>query len=148
MKPIDTPPGSGSDPAKVAPPDRWMTVDEASDQFFAWFDGDDDGTITVAEIVAAVDPGGGHAAQLNGVVRGLMDLMDPDDDGNLVAADVTAALGTLDTNDDGSLTPADLGSALAQQGLAPVLAVMLQGGPVPGPRSASRAWRSTLSWRR
>jgi Ca2+-binding EF-hand superfamily protein len=60
----------------------------------------------------------------------LVDLMDPDDDGKLVAADVTAALESLDTNGDGTLTPADLGRELAHQGLAPVLAVTLQGGPV------------------
>ena len=132
MSAINIKPGRGTETANLPAPDRWMTVDEAVDQFFAWFDGNDDGTITVAEIVAAVDPSGGHAAQLNGVVRALVDLMDPDDDGDLVAADVTAALETLDTNDDGSLTPADHGSALAQQGLAPVLAVTLQGGPVPG----------------
>jgi Ca2+-binding EF-hand superfamily protein len=116
--------------AEAAP--RWHTVEESADSFFTWFDGNDDGTITVAEIVAAVDPGGRHADQLNGVVRRLVDLMDPDDDGKLVEADVTAALETLDTNGDGSLTPADLGPGLAHQGLAPVLAVMLQGGPVPG----------------
>jgi Ca2+-binding EF-hand superfamily protein len=132
MTAINARPGRGTETANLPAPDRWMTVDEAVDQFFAWFDGNDDGTITVAEIVAAVDPSGGHAAQLNGVVRALVDLMDPDDDGDLVAADVTAAMETLDTNDDGSLTPADLGSGLAQQGLAPVLAVTLQGGPVPG----------------
>jgi Ca2+-binding EF-hand superfamily protein len=111
---------------------RWHTVEESADSFFTWFDGNDDGTITLAEIVAAVDPGGHHADELKGVVGRLVDLMDPNDDGKLVAADVTAALETLDTNGDGSLTPADLGSGLAQQGLAPVLAVMLQGGPVPG----------------
>jgi Ca2+-binding EF-hand superfamily protein len=116
--------------AEAAP--RWHTVEESAESFFSWFDGNDDGTITVAEIVAAVDPSGHHADQLNGLVRRLVDLMDPDDDGDLVAADVTAALETLDTNGDGSLTPADLGRDLAQQGLAPVLAVMLQGGPVPG----------------
>lgn len=117
--------------AEAAP--RWHTVEESAESFFSWFDANDDGTITVAEIVAAVDPSGRHADQLNGVVGRLVDLMDPDDDGDLVAADVTAALETLDTNGDGSLTPADLGRDLAQQGLAPVLAVMLQGGPVPGP---------------
>jgi Ca2+-binding EF-hand superfamily protein len=132
MNAINMRPGRGTETANLPAPDRWMTVDEAVEQFFAWFDGNDDGTITVDEIVAAVDPSGGHAAQLNGVVRALVDLMDPDDDGDLVAADVTAAMETLDTNDDGSLTPADHGSALAQQGLAPVLAVTLQGGPVPG----------------
>jgi Ca2+-binding EF-hand superfamily protein len=133
MNSIDTRPGLGTDTANLPTTDRWMTVDEAAAQFFAWFDRNDDGTITVSEIVDAVDPSGGHAAQLHGVVRALVDLMDPDDDGDLVAADVAAALETLDTNDDGSLTPADLGSELAQQGLAPVLGVMLQGGPVPGP---------------
>ena len=112
---------------------RWYTVDESADRFFAWFDGNEDGSITVAEIVATVDPGGHHAGPLNGVVGRLIDLMDPNDDGKLVAADVTAALESLDTNQDGSLTPADLGAGLAHQGLAPVLAVMLQGGPVPGP---------------
>ena len=109
---------------------RWYTVEETSDRFFDWFDGNEDGTITVAEIVAAVDPGGHHAGELHGVVGRLVDLMDPDDDGKLVAADVTAALESLDTNGDGTLTPADLGRELAHQGLAPVLAVTLQGGPV------------------
>lgn len=112
---------------------RWYTVEESAARFFAWFDGNKDGTISVAEIVATIDPGGHHAEQLNGVVGRLVDLMDPDHDGKLVAADVTAALDALDTNGDGSLTPADLGRDLAHQGLAPVLAVMLQGGPVPGP---------------
>ena len=125
MKPIQVNTGKG---AAEAP--RWSTVEEASDRFFDWFDGNEDGTITVAEIVAAVDPGGHHAGELTGVVGRLVDLMDPDDDGTLLAADVTAALETLDTNGDGTLTPADLGPELAQQGLAPVLAVTLQGGPV------------------
>lgn len=131
MKPTDTFTNKGSETA--GEPARWHTVEEATVQFFTWFDGDEDGTIAVAEIVAALDPGGHHAAPLNGVVRRLVDLMDPDDDGDLVAADVTAALESLDINEDGSLTPADLGRGLAQQGLSPVLAVMLQGGPVPGP---------------
>jgi Ca2+-binding EF-hand superfamily protein len=123
MKPIQPTRGNAEAP-------RWYTVEETSDRFFEWFDGNEDGTITVAEIVAAVDPGGHHAAELHGVVGRLVDLMDPDDDGKLVAADVTAALETLDTNGDGTLTPADLGRELAHQGLAPVLAVTLQGGPV------------------
>ena len=111
---------------------HWLTVEEASDRMFTWFDGDEDGTIAVSEIVAVLDPGGKHAEQLNGVVRRLVDLMDADDDGDLAEADVTAALESLDTNGDGSLTPADLGPELAHQGLAPVLAVMLQGTPLPG----------------
>ena len=131
MRPADTFTNKGR--ATAGDPPRWHTVDEATAQFFAWFDGDEDGTVAVTEIVAAIDPGGHHAAGLNGVVRRLVDLMDPDDDGELVAADVTAALESLDINEDGSLTPADLGRDLAHQGLSPVLAVMLQGGPVPGP---------------
>jgi Ca2+-binding EF-hand superfamily protein len=127
VRPIDLPP-------EIEVPDRWQTVDEAVDQFLSWFDGNDNGTVTVTEIAAAVHPGGRDDAPLNAVVRRLVDLMDPNDDGQLTATDVTAALETLDTNEDGALTPADLGRELAHEGLTPVLAVMLQGGPIPGPK--------------
>lgn len=114
-------------------PDRWLTVEESAAQFFVQFDGNSDGTITVSEIVAALHPNGKEDAPLNGVVRRLVDLMDPDDDGDLVADDVTAALEKLDSNDDGTLTPADLGREMAHEGLTPVLAFMLHGGP-PRPK--------------
>ena len=112
---------------------RWYTVEESTDRFFSWFDGNKDGTITVAEIVATLDPSGGQARELHGVVGKIVDLMDPNHDGKLTKAEVTAVLDSLDTNGDGTLTPADLGRELAHQGLAPVLGVMLQGGPVSGP---------------
>jgi Ca2+-binding EF-hand superfamily protein len=135
MKPIDL--NTNTSSAETVP--RWYTVEESTDRFFAWFDGNKDGTITVAEIVAAVDPSGHQARELNGVVGRIVDLMDPNHDAKLSKAEVTAALDALDTNGDGSLTPADLGRELAHQGLSPVLAVMLQGGPVPGPPQRDNA---------
>jgi Ca2+-binding EF-hand superfamily protein len=131
MKPIDT--QAKTHGADALP--RWYTVEESTDRFFTWFDGNKDGTITVAEIVAALDPSGRQSHELTGVVGRIVDLMDPNHDAKLTQAEVTAVLDSLDTNGDGSLTPADLGAELAHQGLAPVLGVMLQGGLAPdGPQ--------------
>lgn len=109
----------------------WPTVDAAAASLFDSFDTDADGVIEVPEVVRAVDPSGRVADEITPGIARLVGLIDGDADARLTGAEVAAAMQRLDTNDDGHLSPADLGPALARGGLAPLLAVMLQGLPQP-----------------
>jgi Ca2+-binding EF-hand superfamily protein len=120
----------GAGPSSPTP--DWPTIDEAADSLFTWFDTDDDGEITVGEVTGVIDPGDHHGDALNAVVTRLIALVDGDGDGAMSTAEVTDTLTEFDTNVDGSLTPADLGAAMARDGRMPMVAVLLQGSPLPG----------------
>lgn len=111
----------------------WPTLAQARQELLDGFDGNDDGAITRAEIVAVADPSGRHADALNPVVQKLVDLMDSNQDARVVGSELDAALLRLDANADGRLSPADLAALRADEGLAPVLAALMQ-TRVPGPR--------------
>lgn len=110
----------------------WPTIAGAVDGLLRQFDTNHDSAITLAEIAGVLDPGGHHPDTMNTVVRHLVSLIDGNADGTLTKAELTTAVTSLDFNGDGSLSPADLGPEAAQAGLAPLLAVLLHGGSVPG----------------
>lgn len=115
----------------------WPTLAQARQELLDGFDGNRDGAITRAEIVAAADPSGRHADDLNPVVQKLVDLMDTNQDARVVGSELDAALQRLDLNRDGQLSPADLAALRADEGLAPVLAALMQSrmpGPMPQPQ--------------
>lgn len=109
----------------------WPTVSGIVDQFFTAFDTSKNGSITVAEITAVLDPGA-HHTELNAVVTRMVALIDANADGTLTKPEVSSAFTQLDSNGDGSLSPADLGPALAHAGQAELLAALMQGFPLPG----------------
>ncbi|MBH9577029.1 EF-hand domain-containing protein [Inhella proteolytica] len=114
----------------------WPTLAQARQELLDGFDGNHDGAITRAEIVAVADPSGQHADALNPVVQKLVDLMDTNRDARVVGSELDAALLRLDVNRDGQLSPADLAGLRADAGLAPVLAALMQSrlpGPLPLP---------------
>ncbi len=114
----------------------WPTLAQARQELLDGFDGNHDGAITRAEIVAVFDPSGQHADALNPVVQKLVDLMDTNQDARVVGGELDAALLRLDVNRDGQLSPADLAGLRADAGLAPVLAALVQSrlpGPLPQP---------------
>lgn len=109
----------------------WPTVAGMTGQLFDSFDTSGDDVITVAEIVGVLDPSGRHGADLTPGVERLFGLIDANDDGRLTQTEVAATFGRLDTNGDGSLSPFDLVPQLALNGMAPLLAVLLNGLPSP-----------------
>lgn len=114
---------------------QWPTLDQVTDGLLTTFDGNDDGSIAVAEISAALDPTGTHADALNAVVERFVGWIDTDGSAVISPAELAAGLDQLDRNDDGVLSPADLrmGPA-AQPGQAALLATLLNDG-LPGSRS-------------
>lgn len=114
----------------------WPTLAQARQELLDGFDGNHDGAITRAEIVAVADPSGQHADALNPVVQTLVDLMDTNRDARVVGSELDTALLRLDVNRDGQLSPADLAGLHADAGLAPVLAALMQSrmpSPLPHP---------------
>lgn len=109
----------------------WPTVAGMAGQLFDSFDTSGDDVITVAEVVGVLDPSGRHGADLTPGVERLFGLIDANDDGRLTQMEVAATFARLDTNGDGSLSPFDLGPQLALNGMAPLLAVLLNGLPLP-----------------
>ena len=124
--------GAGGKPAGDASPPDGLSIETAVERMFEWLDTDGEGGITIDEITALLHPNAPHGKGLTGVVKHIVGFIDGNEDGVLDTDEVTAAITQLDSNEDGHLSPADLGPATAAQGLAPMLALLLQGGPLPG----------------
>lgn len=111
---------------------KWPTVSEVSDQLFTLFDTNHDKAIAFSEISAVLDPRG-KSGELPNLLQRLLEPVDTNGDHSLSQAEITTAYGKLDSNGDGVLSPADLPGALrGQPGTVPMLALVLNGLPVPG----------------
>ena len=109
----------------------WPTVDQAAERLQTRFDSNQDGDITVAEIVGTLDPEARAGDGLLQLVQRVVGWMDDDADDTISATELTAAMNQLDRNDDGVLSPADLWAGLNRhgEGQTQVLAVLLASAP-------------------
>lgn len=123
----------GQSPAEPdLPTVKWPTVSEVTDQLFALFDTNHDKAIAFTEIATTLDPKG-QIGELPNLLQRLLEPIDTNADHSLSLAELNTAFGKLDSNGDGVLSPADLPGALrSQPGTVPMLALVLNGLPVPG----------------
>jgi hypothetical protein len=70
------------------------------------FDGDGDGALTLAELLAELDPRG-HRHKLDDALSTLVAAVDTDDDGTMSGDELTAAVASLDGNGNGRLDRGD-----------------------------------------
>lgn len=109
----------------------WPTVEEAAERLKTRFDNNQDGSITVAEIVSTLDPEDRAGDGLTQLVQRVVGWMDDNADDTISATELAAAMDQLDRNDDGVLSLADLWAGLGRhgEGQLQVLAVLLASAP-------------------
>lgn len=83
-----------------------VTVTQAVDAVFVRFDADANSSISLAEILAVLDPNSSHDG-LSDKVTGLLPSVDSNGDGSLSVAELTAAIKAMDTDGDGTLEASD-----------------------------------------
>lgn len=92
----------GGDTTPPTPP----TVAQIVDEIFSTFDGNANGSVTLAELMAVLDPKGTHT-HLDDALKSVVTLVDTDKDGGMSKAEVTAAVKLLDADGNGTLDHAD-----------------------------------------
>lgn len=137
------PPGDG-DGAAPTPP----TVQQMVDHQFARLDGNDDGALTAAEMLAVLDPQGTRT-EVATRVAALVAAADADRGGSVSPAELTTLLSRLDTDHDGSIERSDRDAAGADAAAFDLASVLLfhraGGGPrEPAPKSIADAATAIL----
>ncbi|WP_284614709.1 EF-hand domain-containing protein [Aquabacterium humicola] len=95
-------------PVMPDPPEapRAPTVDDVVDALFRRFDGDHDSAITLAELLAVLDPRGVRP-RIDDAMASLVGAVDSNHDQSISEAEMAAAVATLDADDDGTLNHDD-----------------------------------------
>lgn len=95
-------------PIVADPPEapRAPSIDEVVGALFNRFDADDDGGITLAELLAVLDPRGVRP-RIGDAMASLLQSVDGDRNGAMSEAEMAAAVATLDATDDGTLNRDD-----------------------------------------
>lgn len=101
-------------------------IDTVVEKVFTRFDGDDDGTLTVAELVTVLDPAG-SSSTLATELTAQVTVIDSDGSGTLSKAEVTAAVTALDSDADGLLDRSER-ATLRDDGSQTILDSILGGG--------------------
>lgn len=103
-------PGGGADPGPNPPgpvgPPQAPTVEQVVDVLVTRFDADDDGALTLAELLAVLDPASRHG-KLAAAMQELVAAVDTSGDGTMSEAELTAAVATLDADGNGTLDHRD-----------------------------------------
>lgn len=90
--------GNGTDASAPTPP----TVAEVVEHVLAHFDADDDGALTLEEVLAELDPDGTRSS-VSDAAKAAFAQVDTDSSGALSTAELSTAVSALDADGDGSL---------------------------------------------
>lgn len=108
------------------------TVDQAVDQVFTRLDGNANGQLTLAEILAVLDPQGTRTT-VSTAATALVTALDVDRSGGLSKAEVKTLLAKLDSDADGLLERSDRSATNADAAAFEQAAVLLHHGGGRGP---------------
>jgi Ca2+-binding EF-hand superfamily protein len=123
--------GQGHGPGLHGTPPAAPTIAQVVDGVFTHFDKDASTTISLAELLAVLDPKGTHTER-DADLSALFKQIDTNTDSSLSVAEVTAAVTALDTDHSGTLTPADLVPGQMPDATVDLIGILLHGGDGPG----------------